>query len=181
MKAAVNLQALLTNETIYNFPQLETMHDNYPIFTFISLPPRFSPNEMNIDQQDKYSQNSENLIQGCRWCYAVCRFNKKELSLHNFYLSILSKCFEKVPKDYTAKLLYKRLGKRLNDRHLHVFYRVNVLKKIENAQGKCPCWSPTSVTLPYDKTRLHHGRFQKYVPTFFSEQLFHKKVLRESM
>ena len=42
---------------------------------------------------------------------------------------------------------YQRLGKHLNIRHLHLLYRVNVLKDTKNALGKCPCWSPALVTL----------------------------------
>ena len=51
---------------------------------------------------------------------------------------------------------YQRLGKHLNIRHLHLLYRVNVLKDIKNALGKCPCWSPALVTLLYDFIKTRH-------------------------
>ena len=87
---------------------------------------------------------------------------------------LLSKCYEEVLRGYTAKLLYQRLGKHLNQRHLHELYGVNILKQIKKSQEKCPCWRSALVTLPCDfiKMRLYHRRFPKYVSSFFRDSYF---------
>ena len=63
-------------------------------------------------------------------------WQKETFSTH-FFLGIIRVAvpliiyFKKALKDYTVKLLYQRLGKHLDIRHLHMLYRVNVLKKMK--------------------------------------------------
>ena len=62
---------------------------------------------------------------------------QKETFSTRFFLGIIRVAvpliiyFKKALKDYTVKLLYQRLGKHLDIRHLHMLYRVNVLKKMK--------------------------------------------------
>ena len=82
-----------------------------------------------------------------------------ELFLRNSFLHIfratvpLTKYFEKTLKDYTAKLLNQRLG---NSNILMCSTEWMFWEKSKKDKGKCPCWIPASVTLPYDfiRTRL---------------------------
>ena len=63
-------------------------------------------------------------------------WQKETFSTH-FFLGIIRVAvpliiyFKKALKDYTVKLLYQRLAKHLDIRHLHMLYRVNVLKKMK--------------------------------------------------
>lgn len=62
---------------------------------------------------------------------------------------LLSKNFEKVLKDYKAKLLYQRLAKNLNIKHLYVLYKGNILERNRKASRKTlmlqPCLSTNSI------------------------------------
>ena len=64
-------------------------------------------------------------------------WQKETFSTH-FFLGIIRVAvpliiyFKKALKDYTVKLLYQRLAKHLDIRHLHMLYRVNVLKKMKS-------------------------------------------------
>ena len=93
----------------------------------------------------------------------------------------MSQCsFEKVLKDYIAKLIYQT-RKVSKYQRFTCALQSQCSEIIEKAQEKCPCLSPASVKLPYDfiKQRHHHGRFPKYVPAFFSGQLFHSSERRQ--
>ena len=67
---------------------------------------------------------------------SVTFINKKDVARIFRVTVVLKKCFEKVLKDYTVKLLYQRLGKYLNIIHLHVLYKLNILKKIKKERNK---------------------------------------------
>ena len=184
----------MTNEAIYYLLSIKYYAWKLLHFHFISFLLHFSYEKKckprQTDSQEGYSRNSDNLIYSkvAGWIIQLTALPKT-----NFPYAFFSQNFQSNPSFepmffregfeglYSiAKLIYQT-------RKVSKYQRFTCAPQsqcseiIEKAQEKCPCLSPASVKLPYDfiKQRLHHGRFPKYVPAFFSGQLFHSSERRQ--